>query len=511
VCAYAYAGDRGAVADRHRAGVDHDFVVVANRLPVAVAELPDGCVEWRRSPGGLVSALEPVLRRTDGVWVGWPGTADIAPDPWDTAGMHLVGVPLSVDEVEQFYEGFCNATLWPLYHDVIAPPVFDPRWWETYVRVNDRFAASVDRSAAPGATVWVHDYQLQLVPALLRLRRPDLRIGFFDHIPFPGYEIFAQLPWRRQVVRGLLGADLIGFQRRADAANFLRACRRAASLKTNGRTVLLPANRPEEYENQVGPSKDHADATGRDAGRRVRVGCFPISIDWAAWVDLAGRPDVQARAREIRSELGDPQIILLGMDRLDYTKGILHRLRAYEALLDAGLVGPPKSVFVQVASPSRDHVNQYQQLLQDVEALVGRINGEYATLSQPAVRYLHHSYPREEIAALYLAADVMLVTSLRDGMNLVAKEYVCCRHREDGALVLSEFTGAADEMGSAVLVNPHDIQGLKDAIMQAAQLNPAEAGRRMRSLRKQVHDHDVTRWADAFLGRLRIARPHHGR
>jgi trehalose-6-phosphate synthase len=228
-------------------------------------------------------------------------------------------------------------------------------------------------------------------------------------------------------------------------------------------------------------------------------------------VDLAGRPDVQARAREIRSELGDPQIILLGMDRLDYTKGILHRLRAYEALLDAGLVGPPKSVFVQVASPSRDHVNQYQQLLQDVEALVGRINGEYATLSQPAVRYLHHSYPREEIAALYLAADVMLVTSLRDGMNLVAKEYVCCRHREDGALVLSEFTGAADEMGSAFLVNPHDIQGVKDAIMQAAQLNPVEAGRRMHSLRKQVHDHDVTRWADAFLGCLRIARPHQGR
>ena len=200
----AFAGERGAAADRHRVGVDHDFVVVANRLPVSVAEIRDGCVEWRRSPGGLVSALEPVVRRTDGVWVGWPGTADIAPDPWDTAGMHLVGVPLSVDEVEQFYEGFCNATLWPLYHDVIAPPVFDPRWWETYVRVNDRFAASVDCSAAPGATVWVHDYQLQLVPDLLRLRRPDLRIGFFDHITFPGYEIFAQLPWRRQVVRGLL-------------------------------------------------------------------------------------------------------------------------------------------------------------------------------------------------------------------------------------------------------------------------------------------------------------------
>ena len=223
--------------------------------------------------------------------------------------------------------------------------------------------------------------------------------------------------------------------------------------------------------------------------------------------DLAGRPDIQARAREIRSELGDPQVILLGMDRLDYTKGILHRLRAYESLLDAGLLGPPQAVFVQVASPSRNHVDQYQQLLLDVEALVGRINGEHATLGQPAVRYLHHSYPREEIAGLYLAADVMLVTSLRDGMNLVAKEYVCCRDHDDGALVLSEFTGASDELGSAFLVNPHDIQGLKTAILRAAQLNPPEARRRMRSLRKRVHDHDVTHWADTFLTALRCAGP----
>ena len=269
----------------------------------------------------------------------------------------------------------------------------------------------------------------------------------------------------------------------------------------------MPARAPEAQHNQVGPSQDNADAAGEGAGRRARVGCFPISIDWSAWADLAGRPDVQARALEIRLELGDPQVILLGMDRLDYTKGILHRLRAYESLLDSGLLGPPQAVFVQVASPSRDRVNQYQQLLLDVEALVGRINGEHATLSQPAVRYLHHSYPREEIAALYLAADVMLVTSLRDGMNLVAKEYVCCRHQEDGALVLSEFTGASDELGSAFLVNPHDIQGLKDAILGAVRLSPREARRRMRSLRKRVHDHDVSRWADTFLTALRGTGP----
>ena len=283
------------------------------------------------------------MQRTDGAWVGWSGTAGTAPDPWDSAGMHLVGVSLSADEVEGFYEGFCNATLWPLYHDVIAPPVFEDRWWNAYVRVNDRFAALVDGCAAPRAIVWVHDYQLQLVPSLLRRRRPDLRIGFFDHVPFPGYEIFAQLPWRRQIVRGLLGADLIGFQRRADATNFLRACRRAASVQTVGAMVRVSARTPEEQDNQVGPSQENAAAVGEGAGRRARVGCFPISIDWSAWADLAGRPDVQARAREIRLELGDPRVILLGMDRLDYTKGILHRLRAYESLLDSGLLGPPAS------------------------------------------------------------------------------------------------------------------------------------------------------------------------
>jgi alpha,alpha-trehalose-phosphate synthase [UDP-forming] len=509
VCSLTGGGDHGGAvtargADPSGRGGDHDFVVVANRLPVAVVELPDGPPGWRRSPGGLVSALEPVMQRTDGAWVGWSGTAGAAPDPWDIAGIHLIGVPLSADQVEQFYEGFCNATLWPLYHDVIAPPVFDDHWWDAYLRVNETFATVVDGCAARRATVWVHDYQLQLVPGLLRARRPDLRIGFFNHIPFPGYEIYAQLPWRRQIVQGLLGADLIGFQRRADATNFLRACRRAAAVPTTGGTVRVPAPTPgQRQDNQVGPSEDGAaDTHGDGAGRRARVGCFPISIDWAAWADLAGRPDVQARARQIRSDLGNPRIILLGMDRLDYTKGILHRLRAYQSLLDSGLLGPPEAVFVQVASPSRDRVEQYQQLLQDVEALVGRINGEHATLAQPAVRYLHHPYPREEIAALYLAADLMLVTSLRDGMNLVAKEYVCCRPHEDGALVLSEFTGAADELSSAFLVNPHDIHGLKTAILRATQQSPPQARRRMRSLRKQVHDHDVTHWADAFLTAL---------
>jgi trehalose-6-phosphate synthase len=215
----------------------HEFVVVASRLPVDRVENPDGAQEWRQSPGGLVTALEPVMREAGGAWIGWSGDAGPAPGAFEVDGMHLVGLGLSATEVSRFYEGFCNATLWPLYHDVIAPPEFHRSWWDAYVTVNHRFAQAAAEQAAPGATVWVHDYQLQLVPQLLRELREDVRIGFFNHIPFPGYEIFAQLPWRRQVVQGLLGADLLGFQRRSDASNFLRACRRAVGLTTKGTTV----------------------------------------------------------------------------------------------------------------------------------------------------------------------------------------------------------------------------------------------------------------------------------
>ncbi len=485
---------------------EHDFVVVANRLPVDRVEAADGAVQWRRSPGGLVAALEPVMQRAGGAWVGWSGSPDQAPEPFQADGMHLVAVPLSAEEIEGFYEGFSNATLWPLYHDVIAPPQFHRHWWNTYVEVNRRFATVVAAQAAPGATVWVHDYQLQLVPALLREHRPDLLIGFFNHIPFPGYEIYAQLPWRRQVVEGLLGADLLGFQRPGDVTNFLRACRRAAGVQTRGAVARVPE--PGTPLRGQGDGAQQSPGRGREAPgeRNAHVAAFPISIDSAGFEALARREDVQTRARQIRAELGDPEVVLLGVDRLDYTKGLLHRLHAYQELLDDGELRPPQAVLVQVASPSRERVSQYQVLREEVEGIVGRINGAHATLGQPAVHYLHHSYPREEMAALYLAADVMLVTSLRDGMNLVAKEYVACRQDERGALVLSEFTGAADELGSAFLVNPHDIEGMKEAILRAARVSPREAQRRMRSLRRRVREHDVDRWAAAFLDALQKTR-----
>jgi trehalose 6-phosphate synthase len=508
----APASDREASAapgeddNPHQAVGDYNFVVVASRLPVDRVEGPVGEPEWRPSPGGLVTALEPVMREADGAWIGWQGAAGEPPEPFDTGGMHLVSVGLDAAEVRDYYEGFCNATLWPLYHDVIVAPEFRRPWWQSYVEVNRRFARAATEQAAFGATVWVHDYQLQLVPGMLREQRSDVRIGYFAHIPFPGYEIFAQLPWRRQIIEGLLGADLIGFQRQSDTTNFLRACRRAAGLATRGSLVRVPNSAPGDGGNAVGPRPQprRRAADGFAAGRVVRAAAFPIAIDSAAFGEIARRDDVRERAKEIRKALGEPDIVLLGVDRLDYTKGILHRLKAYGELLNEGRLGP-ESVFVLVASPSRERVEHYRVLRDEVEVTVGRINGEHGELGNPPVHYLHQSYPREEMAALYLAADVMLVTSLRDGMNLVAKEYIACRHDESGALVLSEFTGAADELGSAFLVNPHDIEGLKDAIVRAATVSPREARRRMRPMRRRVREHDVAHWAATFLDALNHA------
>jgi len=469
----------------------YDLVVVANRLPVDVSLDEAGEISWTRSPGGLVTALAPVMAGADGAWVGWGGSPGLDLEPFDVDGTHLVPVTLSADDVERYYEGFANDTLWPLYHDVIAPPAFHRQWWEAYQRVNRRFAEAAAAQAARGGTVWVHDYQLQLVPRLLRELRPDLRIGYFHHIPFPPLEIFAQLPWRTQVVEGLLGADLVGFQRGGDAANFVRVVRRLTDLTTRGQVVTL--------------------STDGKVDRHVRAAAFPISIDSGAFDALARTPQVQARAREIRDELGNPTTLLLGVDRLDYTKGIRHRIKAYGELLEDSRLSASTTTLVQVASPSRENVDAYAQLRDEVELLVGRINGDHGQVGHAPVQYLHQSFPMEEMAALYLAADVMLVTALRDGMNLVAKEYVAARSDERGALVLSEFTGAADELTGAVLVNPHDIEGMKDAITYAVHMDQREARKRMRRLRRRVLGHDVAAWSREFLAVLTAVptREHH--
>jgi len=415
------------------------------------------------------------------MWIGWPGTGVEMSVPSQYEGIELRPVPLDDAEYEQFYVGFANATLWPLYHDAIRTPTFDREWWYTYVAVNDRYSRAVAEAAAPGATVWVHDYHLQLVPKMLRAMRPDLRIGFFLHIPFPPQELFLQLPWRRPILEGLLGADLVGFQVHGAAANFSRLARRVVG------------------------------ATGTDAvmdydGRRVRVGAFPISVDTATLIKYASDPAVRSRARELRAELGSPDVIMLGVDRVDYTKGIDRRLVALGELFADGSLSTSRGVLVQIGTPSREDDPHYRRERERVEQLVGEINGAYSSVGHPAVHYLYQSVTVDELVALYLAADVMLVTPLRDGMNLVAKEYVACRVDATGALVLSEFAGAAQELRDAILVNPHDLDGLKQAIRHAVDLDPNEATARMRRMRRMVRRHDVHAWARAFLAALHEGR-----
>ncbi|WP_127781922.1 trehalose-6-phosphate synthase [Rhodococcus sp. X156] len=463
-----------------------EFVVVANRLPVDLERVEGGPDRWKRSPGGLVTALEPVLRSQDGAWVGWTGVADVDVEPFEEGGLRLHPVRLSADEVAEYYEGFSNATLWPLYHDVIVHPDFNRTWWDTYVRVNRRFAEETARTAAHGATVWVQDYQLQLVPQYLRELRPDLLIGFFLHIPFPPVELFMQLPWRREIVQGLLGADLIGFHLPGGAQNFLYLSRRLAGQNASRASVGV--------RSRMG--------TVQIDDRTAHVGAFPISIDSAEISKLASSPRVQARAKEIRRDLGHPRRIMLGVDRLDYTKGIDVRLFALRELLAEGRVDADDTVMIQLATPSRERVDSYIKMRGDIEREVGGINGEYSKVGHPAVHYLHRPVPREELIAFYVAADVMLVTPMRDGMNLVAKEYVACRSDLGGALVLSEFTGAASELRSAYLVNPHDLDGVKAALVEALDQTEDEGRRRMRAMRRQVMTFDVDRWARSFLSAL---------
>jgi trehalose 6-phosphate synthase len=453
------------------------LVVLANRLPVDETVLPDGTIEWRRSPGGLVAALHPVLRDRRGTWIGWTGSVESTPYVPDLDGIRMRAVPLSPSDYEDYYEGYANSTLWPLYHDAVETPEFHRRWWEAYQRVNRRFARAAADYAEPGAVVWVQDYHLQLVPAMLRELRPDLRIGFFMHVPFPPAELFMQLPRRAELLRGMLGADLVGFQTAYGAENFTRLAGRLLGLRPNGSRL--------------------------DVGDRVvQTGAFPISIDFAEMADLGQRPDVIERARTLRADLGDPLKVILGVDRLDYTKGIEHRFKAFRELLDDGRCKVEDTVMVQVAVPSRERVEHYKVLRDRVEREVGRINGEFGRVGVPAVHYLNQSFDRAEVAALFRAADVMAVTPLRDGMNLVAKEYIAARGDNGGALVLSEFTGAAAELPDAYLVNPHDPDALKDTIVRALEAPAGENRARMRAMRRHVRTHDVRAWARSYLTML---------
>jgi len=453
-----------------------DLVVVANRLPVQRSTAQGG-EGWRPSPGGLVSALTSVLQSRNGLWIGWSGSSEHQETPKSYEGIRLKAVDISREEFDDFYLGFSNATLWPLYHDAIRAPTFHRAWWQTYVKVNRRYAVAAAESVAPGGSVWIHDYQLQLVPQMLRDLRPDVHIGFFLHIPFPPIELFMQLPWRREIVAGVLGADLIGFQVPQAASNFSRMARRQSTATGTDSTL--------EYN-----------------GRTVRIGAFPISVDCEQIVAMANDSAIRARARDIRRELGDPELVLLGVDRLDYTKGIQQRIKAVSELYQDGSLNTLKHVMIQVAVPSRETDAHYETERHNLEQAVSQMNGEFGQVGRPVIHYLHQNLPFDELVALYLAADIMIVTPFRDGMNLVAKEYVMCRTDLTGRLVLSEFAGAATELRGAFIVNPHDLEGIKEAIRMALNVGPKEARDRMSRMRRKVYRRDVYDWAAGFLNAL---------
>ena len=467
---------------------DGRLLIVSNRLPVA-ARVTGGRVRLAASSGGLAVGLRPFHAEgaRGGLWIGWPG--DVA--RWTAEQRSeldlrlreraIVPVHLSREHVERYYHGFANRVLWPLFHYLIDRVPVDATGWDAYKEVNEAFAEAVVREYRAGDAIWVHDYQLMLVPALLRDRLPQARVGFFLHIPFPSSEVFRTLPWRSQILHGLLGADLVGFHTFSYMGHLM-----ASLLHVEG----------------VEPDIDRVRVGDRD----VHLGVFPMGIDAARFNELSQDPQVIAHAEAIREDAGGRRI-LLGVDRLDYTKGIPRRLHAIERLLarDPGL--GDRIRYVQVAVPSRAEVDSYQTFKRQVEEAVGRINGARGTLRSTPVHYMHRSVSPAELVALYRAADVMLVTPLRDGMNLVAKEFVAPRSDGDGVLVLSEFAGASAELDGALVVNPYDVDGVADAIQRALFMPQAERAARMESLRRQVMSHDVHAWATSFLERLAALRP----
>jgi trehalose 6-phosphate synthase/phosphatase len=464
----------------------HRLILVSNRLPVTV-KVEHGEVGVAPSAGGLATGLRGPHQQSGGLWIGWPGdVARLGEAQRKKLDAHLeelrcVPVYLTGAEVSRYYDGFSNAVLWPLFHYLLdrIPPTSQE--WEVYRVVNEKFADEVARVWRPGDLVWVHDYQLALVPRMLRARLPGATIGYFLHIPFPASEVLRILPWREQIIEGMLGADLLGFHTFTYRSHFASSVLRILGISTQGEDRVFVD------------------------GREVRLGVFPIGVDAQTFSKLAEDPDVLEEVAKIRRDAKGERI-LLGIDRLDYTKGIPRRMLAFERLLEREPHRRGKVRLVQVAVPSRDKVPSYQVFRREVNEMVGRINGTFSTVDWVPIHYVYRSLPEKHVVALYRAADVMLVTPLRDGMNLVAKEFVTARPDEDGVLVLSEFAGAAAEMGEALQVNPYDIDTMAQAYSDALDMQEDERHLRMRSLRQRIASRDVHHWAQSYIEALSAAR-----
>jgi trehalose 6-phosphate synthase len=460
------------------------LLVISNRLPVSVERTPEG-LKVHASSGGLVTALDSVLRKNSGVWIGWSGVdAD-----QETSRMlelasldqpyRLEAVTLTRQEVEKFYLGFANEIIWPLFHDLQSRCNFDPEYWAAYREVNRRFAAAAAKFAANGDFVWVHDYHFTLVGKFLREQRPHCGIGFFQHIPFPPADIFAKLPWRIAILEGMLHHDVVGFQTERDRRNFIDCVR-----------ALLPHA---HIVHEQGETHVHC------AGRCSRIGVFPISIDFHEFAEVAAAPEVNSRVAEIRHEQNGRQIVL-GVDRLDYTKGIIERLLGYRHLLRQAPEIRKRITLVQVVVPSRADIPKYQELKREVERMVSEINGEFSDTGWVPIHYLYRHLTRKELIAHYRAADVAFVTPLKDGMNLVAKEYCGAQVEHQGVLILSEFAGSAAELAcGAIMVNPNDQHELANALLKACGMSPAERRNRMIRIRAVLRKNDVYGWSESFL------------
>lgn len=451
-------------------------LLASNRLPVTLAAGSDG-ITVSQSSGGLATALGSVHTQGNSLWFGWPGPLEGIPDEVVARALEsvrAVPIPLSAEEIRDYYDGFSNSVMWPLCHYLIDRVRLDSEVeWGSYQAVNQRFADAIATHWRRGDVVWIHDYQLALVPLMVRRLCPDARIGYFFHVPFPSSDVFRILPWREALLRGMLGADVVGFHTANYAYNFSYSCSQILGLEMAG------------------------DAIAED-GRSVQVGAFPIGVDVAGFEQRAALPAVRERAEEIRSQAG-ARTVVLSVDRLDYTKGIVPRLRAIERLLTSHPELAQRLHIIQLGVPTRENVDAYADFRKLVNEEVGRINSAVGTATRTIMHFMVRSVYPEELSALYLAADVMLVTPLRDGMNLVAKEYVASRLDDTGVLVLSELAGAATEMHDALQTNPYDAAGMAGTILAGVTMPVEEQNVRMAALRQSVRASAVQGWAQGFV------------
>lgn len=455
-------------------------IIVSNRLPIKIVE-ENNELTLTPSEGGLATGLGSIYKEGNNVWIGWPGVnVKAGKRQKDVTNrlrpLSLIPVFLSKAEIKQYYEGFSNEVLWPIFHYLSTYANYNYQNWLSYVQVNQKFADVVLENLQPGDTVWVHDYQLLLVPGLVRSKQPDVSIAFFNHIPFPSQELFRLIPWRKELLMGMLGADLLGFHTFDDVRHFLSAA-----------THLLPI---------------HADANRlRVENRIILAEPFPMGMDSDKFSQLGHDPAVLEHISNFKQSF-DGKRIILSIDRLDYSKGIIQRLHALELLLSKNPEYLEKIIFYMIVVPSRDTVPQYKRLKDEIDRLVGHINARFRTFEWHPIAYFYHGYPIEIISALYNVADVCLVTPMRDGMNLVSKEYVASRNDNTGVLILSEMAGASKELNDALLVNPNNISEIRKALITALDMPKIEMEDRMKAMRAVVFKFNIKHWVKIFMNKL---------